>query len=226
MIKGVPEKFLVFQSILDEIEKFSPTAMSIVGSYGDADKTPTEYSDLDLIFVFDTSDIFCLYSQIVEKIKNVPLYYVAELGVHYQFGYLISVYIPTPLLWIDVGIMDQHFASNYLVNLPQTPIFGTITPPSNHQVPFHNQNHMARKIITLIKGCKIFKAREVAYRYISWRLLELRLLGRNSKEARLEYDDLIKRIERVSGAEILEIAVKDIEDRCVLCDNSLRCGNG
>lgn len=223
MIKGeIPEKFLLFQNALDEIEKFSPTAMSIVGSYGDAGKTPTEYSDLDLIFVFDTSNVFRLYSQIVEKIKDLSLYYVVELGVHYQFGYLISVYTPAPLLWIDVGIMDQHFASNYLVNLPQTPIFGVITPPSNHQVPFHNQNHMARKMITLIKGREIFKATEVAYRYISWRLLELRLSGRNSMEARLEYDDLIKRIECVSCADILDIAVKDMEDRGVLYSNSLR----
>lgn len=220
MFKGViPKKFMVFQNALDEIGKFYPTAMSIVGSYGDVNKSPTEHSDLDIIFVFDTSNIFQLYEKIVESIKSLSLYYVAELGVHYQFGYLISVYTPTPLLWMDIGVMDQHFASNYLVNLPQTSIFGMITPPSNHQFPFHNQNHLARKIITLVEGDKIFKAKEVAYRYISWRLLELRLSGRDSIEARLKYEDLIKCIDCVSDTDILQIVLKDIEDRHIIYSN-------
>lgn len=210
---------MVFQNALDEIGKFYPTAMSIVGSYGDVNKSPTEYSDLDIIFVFDTSNIFQLYEKIVESIKSLSLYYVAELGVHYQFGYLISVYTLTPLLWVDIGIMDQHFASNYLVNLPQTSIFGIITPPSNHQFPFHNQNHLARKIITLVEGGKIFKAKEVAYRYISWRLLELRLSGRGSIKAQLKYEDIIKCIDCISDTDILQIVLKDIKDRDILYSN-------
>ena len=196
--------------------------MSIVGIYGDINTSPTENCDLDLIFVFDTSNIFQLYEKIVERIKSLSLYYLVELGVHYQFGYLISVYTLDPLLWMDIGFMDQHFASNYLVNLPQTSIFGLITPPPNHQSPFHNQNHLARKIIKLTEDDKIFKAKEVAYRYISWRLLELRLLGRVSIKAQLEYEELIKYVDCLSDNEILQFVLKDIEDRRIIYNNTLK----
>lgn len=220
----MPHKFSVFQEAMDAIDKFHPVAMSLIGSYGDANKTPTENSDLDLIFVFETSNIFHLYTSIVNRIRALSLYYLVELGVHYQFGYLISIYTPVPLLWMDIGIMDQHFASNYLINLPQTCVFGEITPPANHQFPSHNENHLARKILKLIEGGKTFKAKEVSYRYISWRLLELQLQGRTSMEDQLEYDKLIKCVDSFSDVDVMEFVLKDIKDRNIIHNAFFRDG--
>lgn len=218
----IPQKFLIFQDIFNIIEEFSPAAISIVGSHGDPNKTPRENSDLDLIFVFDTPNIFKTYKEITSRIKGSHLFYLVELGVHYQFGYIISIYTLSPLLWIDIGIMDPAFASHYLIDLPQKPILGTILPPQNFQYPLHNQNHLARKILKLMGESKLFRAKEAAYRYISWRLLELRLLGRDSSSFQLEYDNLEKQVESFSDDDALEFVLADIRKRQILQDPTFK----
>lgn len=165
----IPEQFSRFLLPIKAIVEAQPVAVSIVGSYGNPNKRPTEKSDLDLIFVFDVDSIFNTYQDILDKLRKCEDLEIVELGVHFQYGFVLSIYHKDkPLSWIDVGIMDVIFSSNYLVNLPRKDVFGTIHVSGIKQNPLHQLNHLARKILKLRVEGDGLSVDAACYRYLDW----------------------------------------------------------
>lgn len=187
----LPDSFLEFKKIFDILNKYKPKNISIVGSYGDKFKTPKKHSDLDILFVYETNEIFKVNEKIKNEIKKIKKIKLIELGVHYQFGFVCSIYFENnPKKWIDLGIMDLNFANNYLVDFPKTDIKGIITNSKNKEIPNNHLNHLSRKILKLLKKNKILQAKIASYRYLNWLNVEQKILKIKNLETDNYFFDL------------------------------------
>lgn len=211
----LPERFKRFASVISTILEFSPIGYSFVGSYANPRNTPSKYSDLDLVFVFDTKHIFDVYSLIVSKLNFTEDIRVIELGVHYQYGYTICIYyVDNPLQWVDLGIMDESFSRNYMIDFPKKDILGEIIPSNNHQRPLFQMNHLARKIILAIIKEDLLSAKIFAYRYIGWEkvLFKVQDIVNDTKTAQSGF---VEDIKTKNDKEILSFVLSDIKSRFV-----------
>ncbi|HDL01843.1 MAG TPA: hypothetical protein ENH23_06395 [candidate division Zixibacteria bacterium] len=165
----VPDRFSRFLEPIEAIVMREPASISVVGSYGNPNKKPTETSDLDLIFVFDVASIYRIYQSCLNDLCRIEKLKVVELGVHFQYGFVASIYYhDEPLCWVDIGIMDVTFAENYLVNLPKKDVFGIIQSSDIKQNPIQQMNHLARKILKSHDGTQTLSIDIACYRYLSW----------------------------------------------------------
>lgn len=209
----LPDKFKEFTKPVSSIMSFNPTNISIVGSYGNHNKYPNKFSDIDLIFVFETNDIYKLYSKILTNLQNVDNLVCLELGVHYQFGYTLNIYFRNnSCKWIDVGIMDCHFATNYMINLPKKDVYGSFKTQKNKQIPSSHINQLGRKILNCIKQEHVFNAKILAYRYLDWLKVENDI--KNIKEKNCINEDFFnKNFHDMNDNEILSYVLEDIKNR-------------
>ena len=209
MIHSLPERFLRFAPILEQIVGFNPKEISIVGSYGNKEKTPSPFSDFDIVFIFHTAALFDRYSSIVETLTSNDGLQVVELGVHYQFGYVICLYFrDNPMVWVDIGIMDEVFAYNYMICKPKTDILGSFKPAKNGDYIQGHMNHLARKILLAFRKKDLITAKISAYRYIGWIRLYLsireRIQGNNGLVG-----DFLRTIESFDDRHILKYVIDD-----------------
>jgi hypothetical protein len=145
---SIPSRFSKFTHIIDHLYFYSPAGIAIVGSYGDFTKAPTINSDLDLIFVYDSDCILSILEYFLNMLSANSEVQFNYLGVHYQFGHLISMhYKKDPYVWVDIGIMDVNYASNYLVDLPIKVIQGNIKTSGISTSPVNQLYNLAKKIL-------------------------------------------------------------------------------
>lgn len=174
--------FARFRVVFDILEGMNPAAMAMVGSRGDSTKTPDEFSDIDTILVFEGADIVSIVELLLRKLNQIDDLQTVYLGVHFQFGHVVSAFFMSdPLRWIDIGLMDDHFARNYLVNLPMTVRHGRVQtcgiPPS----PRNQMQHLARKLKKALLRNDRLQLASCAFRYLSWLQVDDRnSLQRNS----------------------------------------------
>lgn len=215
-LKYFPNEFEEFSSELNKIQSFTPIAVSIVGSYGDSNKSTTSNSDLDIVFVFESDEIFRLHNEIVYELRNNKKLEVVELGVHYQFGYTLSIYYKEkPLKWIDIGLMDIHFANNYLVDLPKIDIIGCIKTQKNNQRPEFWLNHLARKIAKSLLQEDVLSAKIFSYRYISWKKVLFRI-SKSKNKISLTEQGIFENLKAMNDDEVLKYVLDDIEKQKII----------
>jgi hypothetical protein len=211
-LEFLPAKFAEFIKPINSIISFNPACISIVGSYGNLNNQPTDFSDIDLVFIFNTDNIYRLFRDIAIKLSKIRGLTYVELGVHYQFGYELSIYYKKKYQkWIDIGIMDYHFAVNYMINFPKIDVYGTFNPQQNKQNPQAHLNHLGRRILNYLAQKEILKATILSYRYLNWLNIEnvSKNISSRSKKKTNFYDNL-----KVIGNDyILEYVMKDIYKR-------------
>ena len=143
-----PLEFAPFEEALEILEAMNPVAKAIVGSYGDPAKAPDQFSDLDLIYVFDTNQIRLLVERCIDRLREIDDLVTIHLGVHFQLGHVISIlFRREPLRWIDIGMMDRNFSENYLVDASMKVLTGHIPTCG---IPTHPENwmlHLAKKLM-------------------------------------------------------------------------------
>ncbi len=213
----IPKKFSHFFAPINAIVLRHPTSISIVGSYGNPNKKPTESSDLDLIFVFDTELIYEVFQGCLNDLYKIDGLRVIELGVHFRYGYVVSVYYAdNPLCWVDIGVMDVNFAENYLVNLPRKDVFGSIQNCGIGQNPLHQMNHLARKILVARGSRKVLTVEIACYRYLAWLKVHSDIQiykGRQERDC-LEVVDLFGSGQNEDKClNVVELVLSDIERR-------------
>ena len=217
MIKNyLPKKFSEFIVIINKIIEYKPLYISIIGSYGNKNKKTKETSDFDIIFVFDTKRIFNLNCSIIKNLKKIENLKVIELGVHFQFGFVCSLYFENkPMKWIDIGIMDMIFANNYLVNLPKKDIKGNVELSGINQVPKNQINHISRKIVSCLNNGEILQAKIASYRYLNWLKIdnEIVILKNKHKLLNKTVADLFNNGIQLNDNEILQFVITDIKFR-------------
>lgn len=168
-IDCLPSTFSKFYTPIKILDTFNPQSIAIVGSFGDITKTPSEFSDLDLIFVFNTESITIILNNLLGKLSEINKLHTTYLGVTFQFGHTISMYFEEhPLRWIDIGIMDTNFASDYLVNLPITIIKGCITTSGIPSFPINQMHHLAKKIMKAYFQKNNQSVLIFCHRYLGW----------------------------------------------------------
>lgn len=210
----LPNKFTEFDSVFDQLYKFRPINISIIGSYGDKNKTPDEASDLDMIFVFDTNNIYNLNSEISNEFDKIQGLRIIKLGVHFQFGFVYSIYYEKkPMKWLDLGIMDSNFANNYLVNFPKKDVKGSINPSANKEIPNNHLNHLARKITKYLHKGKLLQAKIASYRYLNWLNVENKIRKLKNNEQDNEFARIYNNKLKLNDKETLEYVLNDIKKR-------------
>jgi hypothetical protein len=168
-IDYLPSSFSKFVKPIKILETYNPQSIAIVGSFGDITKTPTEFSDIDLIFVFNTNAITVILSDYLESLAKINKLIAIYLGVTSQFGHTISMYFKNnPLCWVDIGIMDSNFASNYLVNLPIKIVKGNIPTSGIPSFPTNQMHHLAKGIIKAHNQNNKQKVLISCHRYLRW----------------------------------------------------------
>ncbi|NTV41218.1 MAG: hypothetical protein HGA61_03005 [Candidatus Moranbacteria bacterium] len=223
MINSIPEKFKEFKPVFQTLSSLNPKSVSIVGSYGDSNKTPSDSSDLDAIFVFDKSDIRTLYGKCLLELNKINNLEVVELGVHAQFGYVFNIYFKdNPLKWIDLGIMDVNFSENYLSNLPKTDIFGHTDVSKDKPSAIAHMNQLSRKIIVALRKKDYLTLTTFCFRYLGWWKVYSRINKlRNQKkgvQCQISTDDFINNLYQtytcsMSTEIIVSFVLKDIAER-------------
>lgn len=168
-IDYLPLSFSKFVKPIKILDAYNPQSIAIVGSFGDITKTPSEFSDLDLIFVFKTDSITTILNNCMETLSKTNELRITYLGVTFQFGHTISIYFEDdPLCWIDIGIMDFNFASNYLVNLPIKIVKGSISTSGIPSFPINQMHHLAKKIIKAYLQKNNQNVLIFCHRYLGW----------------------------------------------------------
>ncbi len=169
-----------FTPVLQILDAFIPSAIAIVGSRGDSTKSPDEFSDTDLIYVFDSRNILYLLGEIQQRLAKIVGLHTVYLGVHFQFGHVLSAFFESqPLCWIDIGLMDQDFAANYLVGLPMTVVHGSVPTCGLPTNPRNQMQHLARKLLKANLRNNSLHAVNCAFRYLNW----LEVENRNTQAA-------------------------------------------
>jgi len=213
----IPKKFSHFFEPINAIVLRHPVSISIVGSYGNPNKKPTESSDLDLIFVFDTGSIYEVFQRCLRDLYKIDNLWVVELGVHFQYGYVISIYYAdNPLCWVDIGVMDVNFSENYLVNLPKKDVFGSIQSSGIGQNPVHQMNHLARKILKARGSGQALTVEIACYRYLAWLKVhsEIQMYKGRQEEACSKVVDLFGSYQNEDkSADVVKLVLSDIERR-------------
>jgi len=125
---------------------------------------------------------------------------------------MVSFLLET-LRWIDIGIMNQEFANNYLINLPKKDIKGTIIPQNNFQRPLHQMNHLSRKILKAIAQKDNITAKIFSYRYISWKKVNFNIKLINDISLQNMLLKFNNDISIMNDNEILEYVLNDIEQQ-------------
>ena len=217
IIDFIPEKFSRFQAPVKAISGNRPVPISRVGSYGNPNKEPTDSSDLDLIFVFDVESAYRIYQKCLSDLHKIESLEVVELGVHFQYGFVLSLYYrDNPLCWVDVGIMDAAFSGNYLVSLPRRDVFGSIKSSGIKQKPLHQMNHLARKIVKSRNDAHGLSVDAACYRYLAWLKVhsEIQATKENPGEAALEIIDLFSSCKHeVKKEDVTKLVFNDISVR-------------
>ncbi len=213
----IPENFAHFSVPIDKILIRNPISISLVGSYGDTNKKPTSSSDLDLIFVFRTDYIYQLYQAYLKDLYKIKNLEIVELGVHFQYGYVISIYyVNKPMCWVDIGIMDLNFAKHYLVNLSRTEVFGSIRNSGIGQDPVNQMNHLARKIIRAYNDKHDLVVEILCHRYLSWWKVYADIQERKAKQKET-YSEITKLFNSCScfngNTNIADIVMNDIQNK-------------
>ncbi len=214
MYSFLPEDFLCFCGVLDAIFSFEPIGVSIIGSHGDKHKTTNESSDFDIVFVFDTENIYELNTKIRIEFANIPNLKTVELGVHYQFGFVYSIYFrENPMRWMDVGIMDLNFATNYLVDFPKIDVRGNIKPCKNKEVPDSHLNNLSRKIVRHLNKGQILQATIAAYRYLNWLNVENKVNKIRGLKMDDEFEDIYSNSRELNNRDVLDYVLVKIKNR-------------
>ena len=209
----LPDSFKEIDCPISTITSFNPKNIAIVGSYGNPNKIPNIFSDIDLVFIFETNNIFKLYNDLLTSLQKIKRLVCEELGVHYQFGYTINIYYEdNSQKWIDIGVMDCHFATNYMINLPKKDVYGNFFPQKNKQLPSAHISQLGRKINICLKQANIFNAKILAYRYLSWIKVENDIINISNKN-KIDSDFLIKNFQMMNDDEVLNYVIKDIKKR-------------
>lgn len=171
-------KFRRFDPAMKILESLNPEAIGVVGSYGDSSKAPDDFSDLDVLFVYETEEILVIVQELMNRLESINGIVASYLGVHFQFGHVVNIHFTDdPLCWMDIGIMDFVFANNYLVELPIKMVLGDI---QTCHMPAQQKNQLrflamkykkavARKDHLYILNC--------AVRYLAW----LRVIARSER---------------------------------------------
>jgi len=213
-IDFIPKNFLRFLAPIEAIVGSQPVSISLVGSYGNPNKQPTNASDLDIIFVFDVKSAFRIYHKILSDLHKIENLEIVELGVHFQYGFVLSIYYhDNPLCWVDVGIMDVIFSKNYLVNLPRKDVFGKIEGSEIKQNPLHQMNHLARKILKSKNDAHMLSVDAACYRYLGWLKVysEMQVNKNNPNEETLEIINLFRPGKyKIEKEEVVKLVLKDI----------------
>lgn len=175
----LPSNFLSFKEPLEKLSGYNPSAIGIVGSYGDPTKKPTEFSDFDIIYTFHSESAVRIVKSYLNDLSNIDGLTYYHLGTHFQFGHVISMYFENnPMRWIDVGIMDEYFSQNYLVGFPLTVVSGKIPTCGMLMIPINQMHHLSRKIISAKKQNKIQDVVLFCFRYLEWWKKHLEMLKR------------------------------------------------
>lgn len=179
-LESVPVEFASFNQALAILNRMNPTAMAIVGSYGDLGKTPDQWSDLDLIYVFNSNEIGLLVEQFIDQLGEIDGLLFTYLGVHFQFGHVISIFFrDDPLRWVDIGMMDRNFSENYLVDLPMCVQKGHIPTCGIPSYPENQMQHLAKKLLKArLRNDQLYVA-TCACRYIAWLQVEAKMARRD-----------------------------------------------
>lgn len=155
--------------IFGVLKELAPDSIAIVGSYGNPKKPPDIHSDLDLVLVFENRRIPDVVEQAVSSLIALDGVQCVYLGVHFQFGHVISAYNRIrPLDWIDIGFMDRRFSRDYLIDLPLTPALGDIESSGAKAIPASHLNHLARKLRKALVRDDPVQALSCAARYLGW----------------------------------------------------------
>lgn len=213
----IPENFKQFIKPIDKLMLYNPVSISIVGSYGNPNKKPNSSSDLDLIFVFKTNYIYKILKDFLKDLYKINELCIIELGVHFQFGYVISIfYKNNPLLWVDIGIMDINFAENYLINLPRKDVFGSINNSGVGQNPFNQMNHLARRIISTYNNKQHLTLKIACHRYLGWLKVykDIQRIGKKQNDIDSDVAKLFKSYSIFNrNINIINMVMTDIQNR-------------
>lgn len=214
MYSFLPDGYSCFCGVLDAIYKFAPVGVSIIGSRGDKNKVVNESSDLDIVFVFNTQNICELNTKIRIEFGNIANLRIIELGVHYQFGFVYSIYFQeNPMKWMDVGVMDSSFASNYLVDFPKTDVRGSVKPYKNKEVPDNHLNHLSRKIVKHLNKGQFLQATIAAYRYLNWLNVENKVNKTKGLKVDSEFEEIYSNNYKLDNKGVLDYVLVKIKNR-------------
>jgi hypothetical protein len=228
----LPLSFVRFFGFIEILITFDPKSIAIVGSYGDFEKTPNQFSDLDLVFVFDTESILSILNNYMRKLSDLQGIEITYLGVTFQFGHTISMYFhDDPLHWIDIGIMDCNYANNYLVDLPLTAIKGIVSTCGISSSPQSQLHHLAKKILKAQRMDNSQLLIIFCYRYLGWWKTCFdtlyRKISKHSNEHKIDKNDIAYFLDMSSEIreyfgnydgtlkemDIIHMVMKDIEKR-------------
>lgn len=191
MIDSIPVAFSRFEGPLEWLMSKNPSGVALAGSYGDLNKLPDSFSDLDILFVFNTTNILNIIREFMESLSNDTGLIGVYLGPHPQFGHLVNLYFSdNPTHWIDVGIMDENFACNYLTGLPITIIKGSVNTtgiPPNH---YDQTSHLAKKIIKAKQRNDIHLMKIYCYRYAQWANIDISQEENVKRVVQCVFDDV------------------------------------
>ncbi len=209
-----PIQFSSFRVVAETIHNFHPINISIVGSFGDQNKIPNDQSDFDVIYVFRTTNIYSVNDKINSQLKKIKKLKILELGVHFQFGFLYSLYFEdNPMRWIDIGIMDLNFAINYLVDLPKKDVYGSFRTSGIKEIPKNHLNQLGRKIIKYLNNGQHLQAQIVSYRYLNWLNVENKINKIRNNNIDIEFERIYGNQIKLTEKEILDYVLKIIEKK-------------
>lgn len=172
MREFIPKRFHHFLDCFDFLLSKNPKSIAFAGSYGNQLKRPDGLSDLDIILVYETTNVLCILREWIVHLSHQVTFSCIYLGVHPQFGHLVNLSDSAdPLLWIDVGIMDEVFAKNYLTDLPIRVLRGSIKTSGLRSNPESHMAHLLRKAIKARQRNSNLAASSYCYRYLHWRQL-------------------------------------------------------
>ncbi len=169
MTSGLPASFKAFFPCLDYLFKSGPSSVALAGSYGNPNKKPNRFSDLDILFVFPSHRILSVLHQWSESLTHLPAFSHTLLGVHPQFGHLVAVSLrESPTEWIDVGIMDTVFSEVYMTALPLRVLSGSIQTSGMPPDPLAQMEHLLRKRLKAKQRGNDLAAETYCLRYLQW----------------------------------------------------------
>ncbi len=196
----LPITFRRFSTPLEKLALMNPIGIALAGSYGNPKKIPDKCSDLDILFVFDNTNVLSILRHFESEIASERGLVYTHLGAHPQFGHLVNLFFADdPLRWIDVGIMDENFSRNYLTGQPITVIKGFvdtsgIPPSANSQL-----SHLAKKIMKTKQRNDITLMIVYSYRYVQWASMHVNegdvsgsVVERVLNDVRLRFPQLIE----------------------------------
>lgn len=194
MISQIPLAFSRFIPAIEPLMQLGPTAVAFAGTYGNPSKHGDGLSDLDILFVFHTESILNILNEYLGTVQRNDALISLYLGIHPQFGHMVNLYFTdAPLQWVDVGIMDEIFASNYLTGLPIKVLKGRIPtcgipPNADNQIA-----HLAKKLAKAQNRKDAHMVSVYSYRYLQWAQIDASRYDSFEKTFEVVFKDISKR---------------------------------